>query len=98
MFGNLLRVSECLMVKGGGKLGLNLFGSVVPELSETIFNVAAFNRHDFISYLRQTTSQSIVLVLRYTLFVKVVFEHFLRFFIVRRITNTYRAHGRFKQF
>lgn len=55
VFSNLLRISEAFMVKLRCEFTLNLFGSVIPELSDTIFYVAVFNGHNLVGDLRQTT-------------------------------------------
>ena len=55
MLGNKLGVVEILNVHCGGKVGLHLFGGVVPELSESFFQTIAFGRHSFVRNLVTST-------------------------------------------
>lgn len=55
MLGYKLGVVEILNVHCGGKVGLHLFGGVVPELSEPFFQTIAFGRHSFIRNMVTST-------------------------------------------
>ena len=72
-----LRVFEIIAVKSRSEFDLYLFCCAVPKLAESLLNAWVLNWHVLVSNLRQTAPQWVILAFRHSLFVEMVFKHFL---------------------